>query len=436
MADNYDIIDAHAAQQTFKSTETASVHTPHHIIDKLPTEHVDAFDRIRISNPGYRFDSQFTYQIDSDLWSELSPNGSVTHDATERWALLSADGSVATNKVILQSAYHAPYTPGRSQFALLTFVMGAAPEDGGARRAGYWDGTNGVYLEQKTVGAATTVSLVLDSGTTVGAQTVLQEDWNVDPMDGTGPSGITLDLSKTQILAIPLQALYVGRAVVGFDIDGKFWPAHQFLHSNIKAQPYIQQASLPLRFEVEADSTAAPVTMAGICGSVLSEGGADLQDMPGRQFVATGSLTSTAAGALIVIRSKEQLNSINQNAVVIPTDVDVTVTGAPCWIEVRRNATVTAGTFTDIDSLSTVEASFAGNAGTDPVVTAGTGTLIDRFYVPAAATARVNKLSGITGKALLAYNHLLGSGDSLSVIWNGGTVSTDVHGSLKWKEIR
>lgn len=401
-------------------------------VQDLPTQNIDSFSRLRTSDPGYRFDSQLTYHIDADLWDQKTTNGTITHDATERTAVLSANAGGA-NTAILQSHYHAPYTPGRGQLAFVTFNMGAAPAVAGFKRVGYFDGTNGIYLER----TPTAVNLVLKSSTSKGTETVAQTAWNLDKMDGTGASGKTLDLTKTQILVIALQALYVGRVIVGFDIDGDLIPVHQFTCANKEAFPYIAQASLPVRYEVTATAaTTGAIAMTAICSSVISEGGKDLQDMSGREFVASGSVANAAAGTAIVIRCKEQLNSINQHAIVIPDALNVSVVDAGCWVEVRRNATVTAGDFADINAASTVEVSFAGNTGTDPVVTAGTGTLIDRFYIPASNQQRTSADAGLTGKTVLAYSHLLGVGDTLSVIYNGGGSTTDVFASLKWKEIR
>ncbi len=418
-----------------RTTEDNEVHTPHVEIDGIPANHIDAFSRIRVSAPSYRFDSQFTYQIDSDLWdtATISGTGSVTYDSTNRCAVVSSDSGVAGHNVI-QSHYHAPYTPGRSQLAILTFCFGASLTTAGEERGvGYYDGTNGVYLVQKSTG----VHLGLDSSTANGDELIAQASWNVDPMNGTGPSGLTLDLTKTQILVISLQALYAGRVTVGFDIEGTIYPIHIFDHSNMSPHPYIGQASLPVRYWTKsAVASAADVTMDAICASVISEGGAILQDMQGRPFASYGTLSNAASGTILVIRCKQQLNSINQNAIVAPTDINVTVGDAACWIEIRRNATVSAGTFTSVDASSTVEESFAGNVGTDPVVTAGTGVLIDKFYVSATASTRASSAAGLLGKVLLSYSHLLGAGDTLSVIYNGGGATTDVFASLKWKEIR
>jgi hypothetical protein len=81
-----------------------------------------------------------------------------------------------------------------------------------------------------------------------------------------------------------------------------------------------------------------------------------------------------------------------------------------------------------------VEESFAGNVGTDPTISAN-GTVIDRFYVPATATVRNQKTTGLAGKVVLAYSHLLAAGDVLAVLVEGGA-TTDAFGTLKWKEIR
>ena len=435
MSDNIQIYDAGSAIRYMRSTDIGSdIHLPHHKAE-LDGSHIDSFSRIRVSSPSYRFDSQLTYQIDTDLWDSkvVTGAGSVSYDSTNRCAVISSTAG-GVNHVVLQSHYHAAYTPGRSQLAIFTFRFGTAlSQTGEERGAGYYDGTNGIYLVQKPAGAYIGVS----TSTANGNELIAQADWNVDPMDGNGPSGLTLDLTKTQIMVISMQALYAGRVTVGFDIGGEIVVVHAFDHSNLSLHPHIGQASLPIRYWTKSVvASASAVTMDAICASVISEGGAMLQDMAGRPFVATGELTNTASGTLLVIRCKAQLNSINQNALVIPTDVNMAVADAGCWFEIRRNATVTSGTFTDVDTSSVMEASFAGNAGTDPVVTAGTGTLIDRVYMPASTSVRTSSAAGLLGKVLLSYSHLLGAGDSLSILWNGGGATTDVFASLKWKEIR
>jgi len=397
MSNNIKINLAGSAVETLRTNynSTTGIETIAVDLNAAPAQHVDAFSRLRVSSPGYRFDSQLTYGIDADLWDiKETGDGSVDYDTTNRSASLTAGQAAGANTAILQSRYHAPYTPGRGQLVFITFSVQSETPANGEVGVGYYDGANGIYLKQ----TATELTLNLENTTSAPNANVLQADWNIDPLDGTGPSGFTLDVTKTNILVIQLQALYVGRVVVGFDIGGNLIPVHAFENANIADHPYIAQASLPIRYWASTEDDDAESIIRAICSSVISEGGDNLENISGRQFAASGTLTDADPKiAVMVIRPKEQFNSINQNALVIPTEVAVSAVAAGCWIEVRRNATVSAGDFTDVAATSVVECSFAGNTGTDPAADGATGTLIDKFYLPAAATPRVADSSGLSG---------------------------------------
>jgi hypothetical protein len=217
-------------------------------------QHVDSFSRLRTSDPGYRFDSQFTNEIDADLWdTKTTGTATVTHDGTNRMTVLSASNTAGTNEAILQSHYHSPYTAGRGMFALVTGTFGATPEAGGEREMGLSDGENGVYLLQTNAG----MHIGIRTTTAADDEEIPQASWNHDKFDGTGPSRITLNPATGQIFGVPLQALYVGLTITGFDVDGQFYPAHLFKHANVFAKPYLAQASLPVRYRVKSVNTAA-----------------------------------------------------------------------------------------------------------------------------------------------------------------------------------
>ena len=404
-------------------------------IRELPAQHIDAFSRLRVSSPGYRFDSQLTYGIDADLWDTAATGtASVTHDATNRLALLTATNTAGTNEAILQAHYHSVYTPGRGMFALVTGKLGPTPEAGGEREMGISDGNNGVYLLQNSTG----LHIGLRTTTDADDELVAQADWNYDKFDGTGPSGITLNPEKTQIWGVPLQALYVGLVVTGWDIDGNFYAAHVFKHANVIDVPYIAQASLPVRYRVKSVDTAADVTMDAICSTVISEGGDNLQDIPGRTFVASNKLTfrtvnSVTKYPVLAIECVQQLNGINQNAVVVPIDMELTMTGTPGWVDViLRPATLTAGgvepTWSTPESGSTVRYTVNADAVTG-------GTVVGGFYVPASAGTRASKQVTSLDKIVMAYSHLLGKGDQLVLAVTTGGNGT-AGGTILWKEIR
>jgi hypothetical protein len=79
---------------------------------------------------------------------------------------------------------------------------------------------------------------------------VRQPDFNIDPLDGTGPSGFTLDGSKMQMLGVEYSwygAGYVQWIVRGQ--DGTFWPAHRRPNNNLNNEAYMRSGNLPARYE-------------------------------------------------------------------------------------------------------------------------------------------------------------------------------------------
>lgn len=436
------IRDFNATGQPVKTTFGSGEHTPHNIVDALPDVQIgsfpeiakDSFGRLRTANPGYRFDAQLTYQLNSDVWDKKEvTGGTVAHDATLRAVTLTAAAS-SGSQAIMQSHYCPPYTPGRGQLSFITFLFGATPSIGVSRRAGMYAENDdiGIYLEQTSAA----INLVLKSGTGYATQTVEKADWNIDPLDGNGPSELTLDLSNVQILVIQYQALYVGRVVVAFDIDGQIVPVHQFVHANRIALPYIANANLPVHYSIRTTASDGG-TMKAICASVISEGGPDLEAMPGRSFSANNGTTpvdvTTSRLSVLTIQSQQQLNSINQRAIVIPQSVDVAVSSVDAFVEILRNATVTGlNASTTINANSTVKADLVGRAISD------SGTVIDSFYVNSGNTGRTQSGISLSGKIALCYSHLLAAGDTLTVAVtrNAANGTCSAMAALKWKEIR
>ncbi len=79
-----------------------------------------------------------------------------------------------------------------------------------------------------------------------------QENWNLDRLDGTGPSGYNLLPWKMQMIAIQYTWYAVG--FIEFHLrgaDGKFVFFHRIRNSNVNTEAYMRTANLPVRYEVE-----------------------------------------------------------------------------------------------------------------------------------------------------------------------------------------
>jgi hypothetical protein len=79
---------------------------------------------------------------------------------------------------------------------------------------------------------------------------VRQPDFNIDPLDGTGPSGYILDAGKMQMLGIEYS--WYGAGYVQWMIrgqDGTMIPAHRRPNNNINYEAYLRSGNLPARYE-------------------------------------------------------------------------------------------------------------------------------------------------------------------------------------------
>jgi len=303
---------------------------------------VDAFGRLRTSSPVTMFDSQNRFAKDTAYDTETATGGTVTYvnnQSALALAVTTSSGSTART----QTFRVFPYQPGKSFLTMQTFSMAAA-QTNLTQRVGLFNTNNGVYLER----AGSTVSFVIRTytgGSVSNANSIAQSSWNVDKFDGTGPSGATLDLTKTQILFINLEWLGVGSVKCGFVINGEFYTAHQFDNANIQTVVYMQTAILPLRYEIfTTGTTSSAATLQQICSTVQSEGG---YEQTSQQYIArnTSAVTLTAAATfypLISIR----LNSSYLGAVVIPAGFNFLPIGTANYeVVLVKNATLTGATW-------------------------------------------------------------------------------------------
>jgi hypothetical protein len=232
----------------------------------------DAFARLRVSNPQTIFDSKQIGDNQPLFWDDEEVSGtgtSSTYNTNQASTTLSVGASTA-GKRIRQTFRKFNYQTGKSQLVLLTGVLGA-PATGITRRIGQFDNNNGyMFISSPTsfaVGIRTFTSGVASDNI------VNQSSFNLDKLDGTGTSGFTIDLSKTNIYFFDYQWLGVGAVRFGVVIDGKPVYCHQFNHANILTLVYTSTPNLPLRFEIENDGTGAASNLVHICSSVITEGG-------------------------------------------------------------------------------------------------------------------------------------------------------------------
>lgn len=382
---------------------------------------LDAFGRLRTSEPFLVFESIQKYDKQPLIWEEVTTGGGVgTHLPNESSTALTV-GTVAGDSVIRQTKKYIPYTPARSQFVFMTGVLGQLKANV-LQRIGYFDVQNGIFFEQNGVDLRV-VLRTFTSGTVSDANFVVQANWNLDPLDGTGRSGYKLDTTKSNIMIFDMEWLGVGRVRAGFVIDGKVIWAHAFNNANVLSAVYMTTAKLPLRYEItNTGTTASSTTMKHTCGAVMNEGGRPTGGSirSADMGVAGRAITAGTALPLMSIR----LNSANIRASLQPLLYNVVSSAnSTFYYALVINGTLTGATF----------ATNLGFAQVDTAATAMTGgTIIDSGYI--SGTTHVAN-GDISDQLLWVEANMAGVSDTLTIYVANIATNGTFYGQLSYKEV-
>ena len=388
----------------------------------------DAFGRLRVVNPLTLFDSSHRYH-DNGLWTTSSGTGGTTSFDANAGLVTMNVTTTSGSEVIRETTKCFSYQPGKSLLTMSTFVMNAA-KTGLRQRVGYYGASNGMYLEL----SGTTLSFVERSSSTgsLVETKVAQANWNVDKLDGTGSSGITLDMTKAQILWMDIEWLGLGTVRLGFVINGVFIHCHSFHHANFITSTYITTASLPLRYEItNTATTASSSTLKQVCSTVLSEGGYELRGL--QQSIGT-SITSpyslTTGGTFYPVVSL-RLKATALDAIVILTALSLLGVSSTNYIwRVVASATTTGGSWVSAGSLSSVEYNLTGTA------TSGGRVLAQGYFASSnQTTATIDILKEALFKFQLERDGLTSTPYELSLVISAAAGTSTAHASMDWEEI-
>jgi len=80
---------------------------------------------------------------------------------------------------------------------------------------------------------------------------VAQENWSLDPCDGSGPSRYVLDATRIQMVYMDYAWYGAGKVRFGFKgVEGEVFYAHEFKHNNRENEAYLRSGNLPARYEI------------------------------------------------------------------------------------------------------------------------------------------------------------------------------------------
>lgn len=397
----------------------------------------DAFGRVRVSNPYTLFEySSITGKNEMLIDEATSGGGTSTWNGAsyvDMYVPASAGASV-----IRQSHEYIMYQPGKSKLIYMTGVLYAdLASTSITARIGTFDASMGIFVEMNNG----IISVNLRNNALVRTATRVapagSEGIWLDPLDGTGPSGVTVDFTKAQIYAFDFEWLGVGQVRCGIVIGGQLIYYYTFTNINYLIAPYIRTAKLPLRYEITSNGSGNSMHM--ICGAVISEGGIT---PIGKTFISgdytTGIVIDTGVNfrALIALRLRSADEHKYVTVKIKNLDIFNTTNNTFGSWKLLLNPTVTAPTWANFDTTnSSVQ---IGTWASSTTVTGGR-VLASNYYSTRESSSFFTSTDELIGSTTITTSALTGVSDIVVLAVNklpqsGGTNPT-VYALMQWLEL-
>lgn len=193
----------------------------------------------------------YEHTVDSydDLFyiSEVS-GGTSTYVLTESSVVLKVTNDPDSRVTRTTNRYHY-YQPGISFLVILTASCGDAGKANNRRQWGLFADSYGLFFEL----SGTTLNIVRreDSTGSVNNMAIPQSQWNIDKLDGTGNSGIILDVTKGYQYFININYPNSVASFGIYDAEKGRIVCHKFYSSGTYNFPLVKHASMPIRFNNE-----------------------------------------------------------------------------------------------------------------------------------------------------------------------------------------
>lgn len=344
---------------------------------------LDSFGRHRVSMPFTLLDSKLLGNGNTEFWEDVTGGtGAINYVSGESDVELTV---TTTGDYAIRQTYNwFSYQTGKSM-VILGSMYKIHAESNVQKMFGYYSSSttvpyntdyDGLYFESVN----NTYNVVLErAGSNALKITRNIADWNIDKLDGNGPSGINIsnissfDISKNILLGIDFQWLGIGKVRFFIVHKGHTYYLHEEDHTGNFSGVYMISSNQPVRYEIR--STGGAGTLEQICNTVYIEGVNNIYGTIRSLNMATTVVNLTTQNvnyAVIGMRRSNRYSSIALRA------LSFLQSGNDNYLwELRRNPTV-LGTFNYTNTIlnSTVEYAI-GNGTTN---TYSGGTLIDSGY--------------------------------------------------------
>ena len=397
-------------------------------------------NRAKVSTYETVFFNTFQYGKETDVWDESTVNGaSAVHNANTNNIDMAVTNTLGS-KIIRQTKNVMRYIPGRTSMATFAVRL-ETPVTGIRRRFGMYEDNNGFFFEDAGVIGADGLPeynvVVRSSATGALLETrIPRSQWNGDKLNGLGPSGITADSTKQQIVNFEYEWYGAGQIMIGFVINGFNHVIHTFNHANLDTLPWASTPFLPVRMELE--------NLTGVAGthylrqgsnSIISEGTPDTLGIAESILSPITGTVMADANAWYPILSL-RLKSTALKGVVLPTSFQVvTEDNTTIFYRVCRNTVIGTGGSTWTNHPS-VDAFTQYQTYTSPsaITEANCGISIVSGFVSTGSAAVIDLNADASNQ--IGRNSMGANSDTITILCASSGTNKEVVAALTWIEQR
>lgn len=388
---------------------------------------MDSYNRLRIAGQDLSFGVHFANNLNTSYFNTLVVGTASISSVTNQAAARMTTSTGATDSIIVQTKRYLRYNPGVGHQIMISSIIGAKKPNI-RQRLGYFDTTDGLFFEQ----TATDLAVVVRSSTSGSPvdTRVIQSNWNLDKLDGTGTSGLTLDTTKHNVYVIDFVWQGAGRIRFGIMNGAGIIYFHQIINANLNTSPFMRSPSRPGRAELtNVGVPASSTNMDIVCVLAMRETSNELL----APFSASASrgivkVTVSTIKPLITLRPKATFNGITNRIPISPIKTFIQGNQQNMLVQVYLNATLTGASYTSAGTNSGAEYDISAT-----VVTGG--TLIMETYVSASSNGEID-FDDVTDIAILGLDIAGTTADTLTVTATSLAGNTDTWASIAWEEFQ
>jgi hypothetical protein len=340
------------------------------LLDAINCGYISLFNEKEQSSRLDWIDTKFNYGVSSYDTTTSTFGGGFVTSFTSMALVETGTGSSGFAQIQSKSAIR--YRAGHETYA----IFSAQFSNGGAATSTQWIG---LFDSQDgfAVGFSNTSFALLyrNAGTNT---IVLQGSFNIDNLDGTGPSGFTLNPIRLNLFRIAFG--WLGASSIKFQIlneQGRWITFHEIERNNQFFVPNVRNPYLPLTAQVNKSggATSLQIGTAGWNGGIIGEP----SNASSRYFsvVAANNSSVSTETHLLTIRNKDVFQGRTNRIAIRVSFLNVGsshTSNKTTVVRLYKNATVTGLSFSDVNAANSVTQS--STAGTYII---GTGTYLLSF---------------------------------------------------------